>query len=89
MPGSDVEFVRAVREELGPSAPLMADANNAYTLDDIDRLAELDALDLMMIEQPLAWDDIVRHAELQRASRRRSASTSRSRRSTARSTCTR
>jgi O-succinylbenzoate synthase len=66
MPGSDVQFVRAAREELGPSAPLMADANNAYTLDDIDRLAELDTLDLMMIEQPLAWDDIVRHGELQR-----------------------
>jgi len=66
MPGSDVEFVRAAREELGPEAPLMADANNAYTLDDVDRLAALDALDLMMIEQPLAWDDLVRHAELQR-----------------------
>jgi O-succinylbenzoate synthase len=65
-PGSDVEFVRAAREELGAEAPLMADANNAYTLDDIDRLAALDALDLMMIEQPLAWDDLVRHAELQR-----------------------
>jgi len=66
MPGSDVQFVRAAREELGPTAPLMADTNNAYTLDDIDRLAELDTLDLMMIEQPLAWDDIVRHGELQR-----------------------
>ena len=66
MPGSDVEFVRAAREELGPTAPLMADANNAYTLDDVERLAALDALDLMMIEQPLAWDDLVRHAELQR-----------------------
>jgi o-succinylbenzoate synthase len=66
MPGSDVEFVRAAREELGPDAPLMADANNAYTLDDIDRLALLDSLDLMMIEQPLAWDDLVRHAELQK-----------------------
>jgi O-succinylbenzoate synthase len=65
-PGSDVEFVRAAREELGPDAPLMADANNAYTLDDIDQLVALDALDLMMIEQPLAWDDLVRHAELQR-----------------------
>lgn len=65
-PGSDVEFVRAAREELGPDAPLMADANNAYTLDDVDRLAALDELNLMMIEQPLAWDDIVRHAELQK-----------------------
>jgi o-succinylbenzoate synthase len=65
-PGSDVQFVRAVREALGPSAPLMADANNAYTLADIDALVALDDLGLMMIEQPLAWDDIVRHAELQR-----------------------
>jgi O-succinylbenzoate synthase len=66
MPGSDIEFVRAAREALGPDAPLMADANNAYTLDDIERLAALDSLKLMMIEQPLAWDDILRHAELQR-----------------------
>jgi O-succinylbenzoate synthase len=66
MPGSDVEFVRAAREELGASAPLMADANNAYTIDDIGALIALDSLDLMMIEQPLAWDDIVRHAELQK-----------------------
>lgn len=65
-PGADVEWLRAVRDALGPSVPLMADANNAYTLDDIDRLAALDDLDLMMLEQPLAWDDLVRHAELQR-----------------------
>ena len=58
--------MRAVREALGPDAPLMADANNAYTLADADRLAALDELDLMMIEQPLAWDDLVRHAELQK-----------------------
>jgi O-succinylbenzoate synthase len=64
-PGADVDYVRAAREALGPSAPLMADANNAYTLADADRLAELDALDLLMIEQPLAWDDLLRHAELQ------------------------
>jgi O-succinylbenzoate synthase len=66
MPGADVEFVRAAREALGSEAPLMADANNAYSLDDVDRLAELDTLDLMMIEQPLAHDDLVRHADLQR-----------------------
>ncbi|MFN8581071.1 MAG: o-succinylbenzoate synthase [Gemmatimonadaceae bacterium] len=65
-PGSDVAFVRAVRMALGPDAPLMADANNAYTLDDIDSLLALDDLNLMMIEQPLAWNDIVRHAELQK-----------------------
>ena len=66
MPGADVAYVRAAREAAGPDAPLMADANNAYTLDDIDCLAQLDEFRLMMIEQPLAWDDLVRHAELQR-----------------------
>jgi O-succinylbenzoate synthase len=65
-PGADVEFVCAVRDALGPGAPLMADANNAYTLADTDRLLELDRLDLMMIEQPLAWDDLRQHALLQR-----------------------
>jgi O-succinylbenzoate synthase len=66
MPGADVSFVRAARQAAGPKVPLMADANNAYSLDDADRLAELDDLNLMMIEQPLAWDDLVRHAELQK-----------------------
>jgi O-succinylbenzoate synthase len=65
-PGADVEYAATVREALGPDAPLMVDANNAYTLADADRLARLDDLDLMMIEQPLAWDDFVRHRELQR-----------------------
>jgi O-succinylbenzoate synthase len=65
-PGSDVEFVRAVRAALGPQAHLMADANNAYRLEDAACLARLDELDLLMIEQPLAWDDLLRHAELQR-----------------------
>jgi o-succinylbenzoate synthase len=65
-PGRDVDWVRAVRTAVGDDAHLMADANNAYTLADADRLAQLDDLDLMMIEQPLAWDDLVRHAELQR-----------------------
>lgn len=65
-PGRDVEWVAAVRHAAGDDAHLMADANNAYTLADADRLAALDALHLMMIEQPLAHDDLVRHAELQR-----------------------
>jgi o-succinylbenzoate synthase len=65
-PGADLEYVTAVREAVGPDAPLMADANNAYTLADADQLARLDGLGLMMIEQPLAWDDLLQHAELQR-----------------------
>jgi O-succinylbenzoate synthase len=65
-PGMDVPFVGAVREALGPEAPLMVDANNAYTLGDVASLERLDGFGLMMIEQPLAWDDLLRHAELQR-----------------------
>ncbi len=64
-PGADIAYVSAAREALGPAAPLMADANNAYTLADADHLAALDRLDLMMIEQPLAWDDLLQHATLQ------------------------
>lgn len=63
-PGRDVAMVRAVRERF-PEARLMADANSAYTLADADHLAELDELDLMMIEQPLSYDDIRDHARLQ------------------------
>jgi O-succinylbenzoate synthase len=65
-PGQDVEWVAAVRDAVGADAHLMADANNAYTLADADRLAQLDELHLMMIEQPLAHDDLLRHAELQK-----------------------
>lgn len=70
-PGRDLEYVAAVRRALGPAAPLMVDANNAYTLDDAEHLAGLDAFDLVMIEQPLDADDIVRHADLQRRLRTR------------------
>jgi O-succinylbenzoate synthase len=62
-PGADLEYVTAVRRALGDAVHLMADA---YTLGDADHLAELDALDLIMIEQPLGRDDLVRHARLQR-----------------------
>ena len=65
-PGQDLDYLHTVRDRLGPDAPLMADANNAYTLADADHLVQLDDLDLVMVEQPLAWDDVARHAELQR-----------------------
>ncbi|MGH7553287.1 MAG: o-succinylbenzoate synthase [Longimicrobiales bacterium] len=65
-PGADIAYVEAVRAALGGDAPLMVDANNAYTLDDADHLARLDGLNLLMIEQPLEHEDLVRHAELQR-----------------------
>jgi O-succinylbenzoate synthase len=65
-PGKDLTLVAAVRKRF-PSVPLMVDANSAYSLADVELLQGLDAYGLMMIEQPLAWDDIVDHATLQRA----------------------
>ena len=65
-PGQDVEYVRAVRNALGDTVGLMADANSAYTLRDVEQLAQLDAFNLIMLEQPLGDDDLIRHAELQR-----------------------
>ena len=67
-PDKDVEVIAAVRKEF-PSAKLMVDANSAYRLADADRLKKFDAYDLMMVEQPLAWDDIFDHAALQKQMR--------------------
>ncbi len=64
-PGRDYEMVKAVRKEY-PSIKLTVDANSAYTLKDVEMLRRLDEFDLMLIEQPLAYDDIIDHAELQR-----------------------
>ncbi len=64
-PGWDVEAVALVRERFGP-IPLMVDANGAYALEDAGHLAMLDPYNLMMIEQPLDYDDIADHAALQR-----------------------
>jgi o-succinylbenzoate synthase len=64
-PGWDVDAVAMIRKRFG-SILLMVDANAAYTLADADHLAKLDAFDLMMIEQPLDYDDILNHAQLQR-----------------------
>lgn len=64
-PGKDVNVISQVRERY-PDLPLMADANSAYRLADLPVLKQLDAFNLMMIEQPLANDDIIDHATLQR-----------------------
>jgi o-succinylbenzoate synthase len=64
-PGWDVDVVREVRREF-PHILLMVDANSAYSLRDTERLRALDEFSLMMIEQPLAHDDIIDHAKLQR-----------------------
>ena len=64
-PGRDVDDTAAVRDAFGV-IPLQVDANSAYTLADVDTLAELDRFDLLLIEQPLQEDDIVDHATLAR-----------------------
>jgi len=63
-PGWDVDVIREVRRAF-PKIRLMADANSAYRLADADRLKCLDEFNLMMIEQPLAHDEIIDHAQLQ------------------------
>jgi O-succinylbenzoate synthase len=64
-PGKDIEPVRRLRQEF-PGLRLMVDANSAYTMRDLPVLQELDAFHLMMIEQPLGWDDLYGHIELQK-----------------------
>jgi O-succinylbenzoate synthase len=63
-PGWDRDVVAEVRRAF-PDIPLMVDANSAYTLADVDLFKALDEYDLMMIEQPLGYDDIFDHARLQ------------------------
>ncbi|WP_010631221.1 o-succinylbenzoate synthase [Sporolactobacillus vineae] len=62
---NDRKLLDAIRSRY-PELPLMADANSAYTLDDLDHLKGLDAYRLQMIEQPLGETDLVDHAQLQR-----------------------
>jgi len=64
-PGWDLEVVRQVREAF-PRIPLMGDANSAYTLADVDVFKKMDKYNIMMFEQPLHYEDIIDHAELQR-----------------------
>ncbi|HZH32451.1 MAG TPA: o-succinylbenzoate synthase [Pyrinomonadaceae bacterium] len=67
-PGWDSAIVERVREEF-PGIGLMVDANSAYTLADAPLFRQMDEYDLMMIEQPLAYDDMVDHARLQEQTR--------------------
>jgi o-succinylbenzoate synthase len=63
-PGKDINFAGAVRKQF-PDIQLSVDANSAYSLGDAEHLKQLDDFGLLMIEQPLAWDDIYSHAKLQ------------------------
>lgn len=64
-PNWDYDVIKAVRERFG-NIHLMADANSAYTLSDIDLFKRMDEFALMMFEQPLAHDDVIDHSKLQR-----------------------
>ena len=64
-PGIDVEPVRRLRKEF-PNIKLMVDANSAYRIADLPLLKKLEEFYLMMIEQPLGWDDLYGHVELQK-----------------------
>jgi O-succinylbenzoate synthase len=64
-PGLDVDLIRQVRAAF-PQILLMADANSAYTLADIDVFKQMDEYNVMMFEQPLHHEDIIDHAELQK-----------------------
>jgi O-succinylbenzoate synthase len=63
-PDKDLEYVAAVRKEF-PNIRLSVDANSAYTLEDTAHLKKLDEYKLLMMEQPLNWDDIYAHSKLQ------------------------
>jgi o-succinylbenzoate synthase len=63
-PGKDLEPVKRLRQEF-PRIKLMVDANSAYKLSDWPLLQQLEAFYLMMIEQPLGWDDLYGHVRLQ------------------------
>jgi O-succinylbenzoate synthase len=63
-PGRDVGDASVVRREF-PTLRFQVDANSAYTLESADSLTPLDELDLLLIEQPLAEDDLWDHRQLQ------------------------
>lgn len=63
-PGRDVEPVRAVRDAFGADLTLQVDANGSYAGGEADRVRLLDEFDLLLIEQPLADDDVCGHAAL-------------------------
>ncbi len=64
-PGWDIDVLRAVRQRF-PDIDLMADANAAYTIADLSHLKQFDEFNLLMLEQPLDYDDLIDHSILQR-----------------------
>ena len=62
-PGRDLDLARQARATF-PGVPIMLDANSAYGLSDAPTFQAMDDLDLLMIEQPLGYDDIYNHSRL-------------------------
>jgi O-succinylbenzoate synthase len=65
-PGVDLDRISRIRQEF-PNIKLSVDANSAYRKEDLGLLKQMDAYYLMMIEQPLGWDDLFGHVEIQRS----------------------
>jgi o-succinylbenzoate synthase len=65
-PGTDLERIARIRQEF-PRIKLSVDANSAYRKEDVGLLKQMDAYYLMMIEQPLGWDDLFGHVEIQKS----------------------
>jgi len=65
-PGKDIQSVQRLRQEF-PRIKLIVDANSAYRKEDLPLLKALDGFYLMMIEQPLGWDDLFGHVDVQKA----------------------
>src|SRR5207248_3676622 len=63
-PGKDIEVLSEVRRRF-PNIKLSVDANSAYSLADVDHLKQFDEFNLLMMEQPLEWDDMFNHSRLQ------------------------
>jgi len=64
-PGNDIQFIKVLRKEF-PNLLLQVDANSAYSLDDVNTFREMDNYNLLLIEQPLGYDDIYEHSKLQK-----------------------
>jgi O-succinylbenzoate synthase len=64
-PGADLDIVEGLRQ-FHPKVRLQVDANSAYGIEDAEHLRQLDDFDLELIEQPLAEDDLLDHARLQK-----------------------
>ncbi len=65
-PGADLEYLTVLRQGLPPGTPLAVDANAAYTPADTEHLKRFDPIGMLMMEQPLEGEDLLRHARLQR-----------------------